>query len=58
MDDPTPEDTTARDSTQERRRLQRRAGIERARELVRRYVEGTPSMAEELLAERRAEAEK
>ncbi|MBE0608975.1 MAG: hypothetical protein IH609_06325 [Dehalococcoidia bacterium] len=56
MDDPTPESTTAREPTHQRRRL-RMAAIERARELVRRYVEGTPSMADELLAER-AEAEK
>jgi len=30
--------------------------MRRAREIFRRFVEGTPSMAEELLAERRAEA--
>lgn len=57
MDDPTPESTTARETTQERCRLERMAEIGRARELVRRYVEGTPSMADELLAEQRAEAE-
>lgn len=34
-------------------RLQR---IRRAQELVRPYVSGTPSMADELIAERRAEA--
>jgi len=58
MDDEALEDATARKSTQKRLPLQRIAEIERARELVRRYVEGTPSMAEELLAERRTEAEK
>lgn len=32
-------------------------GIRRAQELVRPYVSGTPSMADELIAERRAEAD-
>ncbi|MCO5202409.1 MAG: hypothetical protein M9925_11965 [Chloroflexi bacterium] len=58
MDDQTPESSTTRESTQERRRPQQFAAIERAKELVQRYVEGTPSIADALLAERRAEAEK
>lgn len=35
----------------------RLSGILRAQELVRPYVAGTPSMADELIAERRAEAD-
>ena len=34
----------------------RLAGIRRAQALARKYVEGTPSMADELIRERRAEA--
>lgn len=33
-------------------------GIRRARAIFRKYVQGTPSMADELTAERRAEAER